>query len=183
MINNKNNQVTPIHQPQKNNTPQTQPPKNLDETDKKILQTLQDDFPIVPQPWKEISHRLNIPQQELTTRITHLKENGTIQKIGPIFDAAKIGQKASTLVALRIDTKKIQETAKLINTYDNITHNYQRDDPYNIWFTLTAQTTKEINTTIEQIRQKLNIPPQDILNLPTQHRYKINATFQLTKLP
>ncbi|MDR0372595.1 MAG: AsnC family transcriptional regulator [Nitrososphaerota archaeon] len=174
-------QVTLIPQNQKINNPQTQSPKIiLDETDKKILQILQDDFPIVTQPWKEISHRLNIPEQEITNRINQLKETGVVLRIGPIFDSDKIGLKASTLVALRIDTKRVDEAAQIINQYDNISHNYQRDNEYNIWFTLTAPNDKEIDRTIEQIRQKLNVPKQDVLNLPTRHRFKINVIFQLT---
>jgi len=170
-----------ILQNQKINNPQTQPPKiTLDKTDKQILQILQDDFPIVTQPWNAISNRLNIPQQEITTRITRLKETGVILRIGPIFDSAKIGLKASTLVALRIDTPKINEAAQIINQHPNISHNYQRDNEYNIWFTLTAQNDKELNQTIEQIRQKLNIPPKDLLNLPTHRLFKINVLFQLT---
>jgi DNA-binding Lrp family transcriptional regulator len=175
--------VTLILQNQKSNNFQTPLPKiTLDVTDKKILQILQDDFPIVVQPWKEISRRLSLTEQEVTSRIERLKENGVILRIGPNFDLDKIGLKASTLVALRVDAKKIDDAAQIINQYDNISHNYQRDDEYNVWFTLTAQNDQEIDAVLEQIRQKLNVNKQDMLNLPTRYRFKINVIFQLTKL-
>jgi hypothetical protein len=85
-------------------------------------------------------------------------------------------------VALRVDAEKIDEVAQIINQYDNISHNYQRDDEYNVWFTLTAQNDQEINVVLEQIRHKLNVDKQDMLNLPTRRRFKINVIFQLTKL-
>jgi len=103
-----------------------------------------------------------------------------VLRIGPIFDSAKIGLKASTLVALRVDAKRIDGIAQIINQYENVSHNYQRDNEYNVWFTLTAQNDKELNEVLEQIRQKLNVPKQDLLNLPTRHLFKINVIFQLT---
>jgi DNA-binding Lrp family transcriptional regulator len=103
-----------------------------------------------------------------------------VLRIGPIFDSAKIGLKASTLVALRVDEKRIDEVAQIINQHDNISHNYQRDNEYNIWFTLTAHDHKELDEVLEQIRQKINIPKHDLLNLPTRQLFKINVIFKLT---
>ncbi len=163
------------------NSSQTQSLKiTLDETDKKLLQILQNDFPIVAQPWVEIGCCLCISEQEIITRIYRLKENHVMSRIGPIFDSAKIGLNASTLVALRVDPTRVDEVAQIINQYDNVSHNYQRDNEYNIWFTLTAKNDQELNQTLEQIRQKINVPKQDLLNLPTCQRFKISVLFQLT---
>jgi DNA-binding Lrp family transcriptional regulator len=141
---------------------------------------IQDEFPIVTQPWNEISHQLNIPEREVIHRINRFIETGVVLRIGPKFDSAKIGLKASTLVALRVDKERIDEVAQIINQYDHVSHNYQREGEYNVWFTLTAQNNEEINRVLEQLRQKLNVPKQDMLNLPTRHRFKINVVFQLT---
>jgi hypothetical protein len=103
-----------------------------------------------------------------------------VLKIGPTFDSAQIGLKASTLVALRVAEEKIVEVVQIINQYDNISHNYQRNNEYNVWFTLTAKNDQEINLILEQLRQKVKIAKQDMLNLPTKHRFKINVVFQIT---
>ena len=173
--------MTTILQNQKTNNPQTQP-QNLviDETDKKILQIIQDKFPIVAQPYNEISHQLNISEHEVIYRIGRLIETGVVLRIGPNFDTAKIGLKASTLVALRVAEERIDEVAQIINQYDNISHNYQRDGEYNVWFTLTAQNDQEIDRILEQLRQKAKVSKQDMLNLPTHRRFKINVVFQIT---
>lgn len=172
--------MTPIPQNQKTNNPQTQPQSLvLDATDKKLLQIIQDKFPIVAQPYNEISHQLNIPEHEVIYRIGRFIETGVVLRIGPNFDSAKIGLKASTLVALRVAEERIDEVAQIINQYDNISHNYQREGEYNVWFTLTAQNAEEIDRVLEQLRQKIKIAKQDMLNLPTSHRFKINVTFQL----
>ena len=157
------------------------PSINIDETDKKILQILQNDFPIVPQPWSEIANRLGTSPQEVTTRLKRLYQLGAILKIGPISDSSKMGINAGTLVALRVKKQKVDEVAKIINQYANVSHNYEREDEYNIWFTLTAPTEKELNQTLSEIKQRVNIQDNDVLNLTTLRRFKINVIFELSQ--
>ena len=83
-------------------------------------------------------------------------------------------------MALRVPEERITEVAHIINQYDNISHNYQRDGEYNVWFTLTAQNDQEIDRILEQLRQKAKVSKQDMLNLPTHRRFKINVVFQIT---
>jgi DNA-binding Lrp family transcriptional regulator len=153
----------------------------LDETDKKILQTLQDNFPLVEHPWKEIARQLDLTEPEVLTRLQRLQNLGVTKKIGPIIDTAKIGLNAATLVAMKIPQTQIAHAAAVINQYSAITHNYQREHEYNIWFTITTPTTHELNAILADIQQKTATHPQNILNLPTKQRFKINVRFQLTQ--
>ena len=154
-------------------------PISLDQTDKKILQLIQDDFPIVQEPWLEISSRVNISEGEVISRLKRLIEAGAILKIGPIFDASRIGLKAATLVAMRIPKNQVDAVASVINQYDNVSHNYEREDEFNVWFTLAASSSKELTRILDEIKQKICIKEHDILDLPTINRFKINVHFQL----
>ncbi len=153
---------------------------SLDETDRIILQILQDDFPIVQEPWLEISNRLNISEGEVVSRLKRLIEAGVIVKIGPVFDASRIGLKAATLVALKVPKNKVNDVARVINEYDNVSHNYEREDEYNVWFTLAASSKSELAMMLDEIKQKTDTEDHDILDLPTIRRFKINLHFQLT---
>jgi DNA-binding Lrp family transcriptional regulator len=152
---------------------------DLDIMDKKMLQVLQDDFPIVAQPWLEISHRLGISEKEVIWRLKRLMEVGAVLKIGPIFDSAKIGYNVATLVAMRVPKDRVNQVASKINQFSNISHNYERENEYNIWFTLSAKDDKELNKVLSEIKQKTGVGEQDILDLPTIRRFKINVHFQL----
>ena len=152
----------------------------IDDTDKKILQVLQDDFPLINQPWKELSSKIGITEKELIRRIEHLSTNGVIQKIGPIVDSSKVGYTYATLVALRVPEEKVDKTAAVINQYSNISHNYEREHEYNVWFTLVTKNREESGRTLNEIMQKTGLNPNDVLNLPTTQRFKINVNFQLT---
>lgn len=153
----------------------------LDDTDKQILQSLQEDFPLTKNPWKEISLKTGIPEDQLITRIKNLQKAGVIRKIGPVVDPVKMGYTAATLVALRVPQERIEEVSALINQYNNISHNYEREHEYNVWFTLAAQTPQELTDTLGVILQKTGLSQDDVLNLPTVQRFKINVKFDLTR--
>jgi len=152
----------------------------LDEIDRKIVQILQDDFPIVEHPWKEVGDKLNITENQVIQRLKRLNELGVTRKIGSITDASKVGLTAATLVAMKVPKNKVDDVACTINEYGNISHNYEREHEYNVWFTITASSNEGLTSILEEIKQKTGIPPSNVLNLPTKQRFKINVRFQLT---
>jgi siroheme decarboxylase len=154
--------------------------KPLDEVDRKLIQLLQDNFPIVERPWKEIGNKLNLTEDHVINRLKRLNELGVIRKIGSIVDSSKVGLTAATLVAMKVPENKVSDVASAINEYGNVSHNYQREHEYNVWFTVAAATNNELTHILEDIKQKTGIHPNETLNLPTKQRFKINVRFQLT---
>ena len=152
----------------------------LDDIDKKLLQELQDNFPLVQHPWLSISEVLGISENEVLLRLERLTKEGVVERIGAVVDSAKIGLAAATLVAIQVPEKEVEAVAQVINEYPNISHNYLRENQYNIWFTVSAPTMQEVDNTLSDIIRKTGIGPSNILNLPTEQRFKINVRFQIT---
>ena len=124
-------------------------------------------FPLFKHPWLEIGHRLNISESEVISRLKRLIEAGAIVKIGPVFESSKIGLKSATLVAMKVPKNKVEDVARIINDYDNVSHNYEREDEYNVWFTLAASSKNKLATTLNEIKQKTGVKDHDVLDLPT----------------
>ncbi len=146
----------------------------MDETDKKILNSIQNDFPISRTPYKELANTTGITQKELIKRIKELKEKKIIREIGPVFSSKDLGYK-STLVTMKVPVEKLTETVEIINSYYQVTHNYGRYHEYNLWFTLICQSNEEINRIIEEIKSRTGI--NDIYNLPAEKMFKIKVSF------
>lgn len=146
----------------------------MDKTDKKILNLIQNDFPISKTPYKELADIIDITEEELINRIKKLEEKHFIREIGPVFSSRDLGYK-STLVAMKLPKDKLKKTVKIINSYYQVTHNYGRHHDYNLWFTLICQSDEEINRIIEEIKNKIDI--NDIYNLPAKKMFKIKVSF------
>ncbi|MBE9530507.1 MAG: Lrp/AsnC family transcriptional regulator, partial [Proteobacteria bacterium] len=64
-----------------------------------------------------------------------------------------------------------------VNRYPGVTHNYQRDNKYNVWFTFIAPSMEEIEENLKNISRQTGI--REIINLPATKVFKIKAHFNL----
>jgi DNA-binding Lrp family transcriptional regulator len=148
----------------------------IDHMDRAILNLIQSDFPITPRPYLAIAQRLGFSENDVIKRLDRLKKKGIIRRIGGNFVPEKLGF-VSTLCAARVPEDKIQSFAKAVNRYPGVTHNYQRDNKYNVWFTFIAPSMKEIEENLENISRQTGI--KEIINLPATKVFKIRAHFHL----
>ena len=148
-----------------------------DETDLAILNALQDDLPLVSRPWKAIAERLGIAETDMISRMKTLKDTGIIRGISPVLESRSLGLHAATLVALHVPEQRLDEIAAVISSYQEVSHNFQRDHYYSLWFTITAQNEEGINSVLDEILKRTGIPASDVLNLPTIKKIKIDVRF------
>jgi len=150
--------------------------RELDSTDSAILNRIQSDFPITSRPFLAVAEELGLSEQEVLDRVARMKAEGIIRRIGGNFVPDKLGF-VSTLCAASVPPDKIDRFAEIVNRYPGVTHNYQRDNTYNIWFTFIAPSREEIEKNLKQIAQDSGV--DDILNLPATKVFKIRAEFSV----
>ena len=148
----------------------------LDPTDSAILNRIQSDFPITSRPWLTVADELDLTEKEVLDRVARLKADGIIRRIGGNLVPGKLGF-VSTLCAASVPDDKIDHFAEIVNSYPGVTHNYQRDNTYNVWFTFIAPSRDEIEKNLKQIAKDSGI--DDILNLPATKVFKIRAEFEV----
>ena len=148
----------------------------MDNTDRAILNRIQSDFPITSRPFLAIANDLGFSENEVLKRVARLKKRGIIRRIGGNFVPEKLGF-ISTLCAAKVPNNKIDRFTKVVNQYTGVTHNYERDNKYNIWFTFIAPSMDEIEKNLQQIAKDTGV--RDIINLPSTKVYKIKAHFEL----
>ncbi|WP_027719420.1 AsnC family transcriptional regulator [Desulfovirgula thermocuniculi] len=149
---------------------------NLDNLDRQLLNLIQSKLPLTPEPYKELARALGSSEEEVINRIRGLIERGVIRRLGAIFDSRRVGY-TGTLCALKVPPERIPEVAGIVNRLPGVTHNYLRDHPYNMWFTLLAESPEELNAAIEEIKRLTGI--EDLLNLPAEKVFKIRVNFEL----
>ena len=150
--------------------------RELDSTDSAILNRIQSDFPITSRPYLAVANELGLTEKEILDRVARLKKAGIIRRIGGNFVPGKLGF-VSTLCAARVPPDKIDHFAEVVNRYPGVTHNYQRDNEYNVWFTFISQSMEEIEANLKKIGEETGI--SDILNLPATKVFKIKAQFDV----
>jgi len=150
----------------------------MDELDCRILKALQNDFPLSERPYEILAHKLQIPCDQLWNRIQRLIAEGVIRRIGASLDSRKLGF-CSTLAAVSCKADLVEQAAKIIGQFPEVTHSYLRNDNFNIWFTIIASDEERIEYILEQIRNSLSLECSQVLNLPIKHLFKLNARFKV----
>jgi DNA-binding Lrp family transcriptional regulator len=148
----------------------------MDDTDRAILNRIQSDFPIASRPYLVVAQELDLEEDEVIRRITHLKDSGIIRRIGANFVPGRLGF-VSTLCAARVPEDKVPLFSETVNKYPGVTHNYRRDHEFNIWFTFIAESMERIESYLEEIASKTGVT--EILNLPATKVYKLKAQFEV----
>lgn len=148
----------------------------MDEIDKTIINRIQSDFPIDSRPYRVIAHELGLEEDLVIERVKEMKAQGIIRRIGGNFVPHKVGF-VSTLCAASVPEDKIENFAKVVNSYPGVTHNYQRENHFNIWFTFIAPSREAIEQNLADIANKTGV--DTILNLPATKVFKIRAQFEV----
>ena len=148
----------------------------MDQLDKAILNRIQTRFPLTSKPFESIAREIGTTEDEVLTRVSRLKKSGIIRRIGGNFVPGKLGF-VSTLCTAKVPEAKMDLFARTVNTFPGVTHNYLRENSFNVWFTFIAPSMAVIRENLVRIAEKTGV--ERILNLPATHVFKIKAKFDL----
>ncbi|MBC8511419.1 MAG: Lrp/AsnC family transcriptional regulator [Dehalococcoidia bacterium] len=148
----------------------------LDNTDKKLLNIVQAEFPLSREPFSALGRRLDLSSDEVIRRTERLKAEGIIRLIGPVFNAGRLGYQ-TTLVGMKVAAEQLDEAAQIISAHPRVSHCYERNHDFNFWFTLAMRTEEDIETELHKLGDR--IKANATLNLPAVRVFKIGAYFNI----
>ena len=148
----------------------------MDRIDRAILNEIQSHFPLRVRPFREVGRKLGLSEKEVLTRVSRLKKEGIIRRLGANFNSRKLGF-TSTLCAAKVPRDRLDAFVAVVNEYPGVTHNYEREAQYNIWFTFIAESGEIIEKALEEIRTRTGI--RDLISLPAEKIFKIQVDFEV----
>lgn len=146
----------------------------MDSRDRELLNEIQVGFPVEPHPYRSLGRRIGMEEDEVLRRITGLKEEGIIRRIGASINSRRIGY-VSTLLAAKVPADRFDFFVETVNACPGVTHNYQRNHEYNVWFTLIASSEEQKESIVRELTEKTGI---EILELPAKRIFKIRVDFR-----
>ena len=150
--------------------------QQLDEVGKKLLNEIQWVFPLVDRPYLEIAKKHGVSEQDAMRRITALKKMGIIRQINAIFDTRRLGYK-SALVAFSVKPDRLDQVADVINEHPGVSHNYERNHEYNMWFTLAVPPGTDMKNDLDRMAALDGVIKYRVL--PTLKLYKIGVRLDM----
>src|SRR3954467_4262082 len=152
----------------------------MDTVDKELLNLIQREFPLEREPFGALGSHLGLAGDEVIRRIDALKRGRVIRQISAIFDTRVLGYQSS-LVAAKIPSEKLNEGAKAINSHPGVSHNYERNNEFNLWYTVAVPPNSRLGLqgTVYVLHHISGAEKTRIL--PTLKLFKIGVTLDMNK--
>jgi DNA-binding Lrp family transcriptional regulator len=146
----------------------------LNEFECLLINELQADFPLCPEPYRQLAERFGCEAELILETVSDLLQRGVLTRFGPLLNIEKAGGVFS-LCALRVEDERFDKVAELVNAYPEVAHNYQREHDWNMWFVLAAESSSELESVFAEIVQRSECPG---LNLPKEEEYYVGLRFE-----
>ncbi len=141
--------------------------------DKHLLNLAQKEVPLVPRPFEALANELGTTETDVIERLRVWRdEKKVIRQISAIFDTRKLGYR-SMLVAQRIPADRIDEAAQLVNEHPGVSHNYEREHEFNLWFTVATPPGMSLEAHVDALHELTGAETTRML--PTLKMFKIEV--------
>ncbi len=148
----------------------------METVDRQLLNIIQAEFPLEPEPYKAIGQQLDISEGEVIRRLGTLKKQNVLRQISAIFDTRRLGYK-TCLVAMRLPKETLTQAAHHINKHPGVSHNYARNGHFNLWFTIAVPPNEVLEKTVERLARETNA--ESVRLMPTIRFFKIGVNFDM----
>jgi siroheme decarboxylase len=133
-----------------------------------IVCKLQEDLPIVPEPYKAIAYELGISEMELLCKITEMKNKKALRRIGAVLHHNSAGFNANAMVVWKVPEERIDEVTELMVTFPQISHCYERvtccNWDYNIYTMIHCETNDNLMNIIKCLAEAVQIKEYEVLH-------------------
>ena len=146
----------------------------LGETDRRVVNALQEGFPLTERPFAVAAQTLGLSETDLIDRVRRLREDGWLTRFGPMFDADRLGG-GTTLAAMTVPEEDYERVAEQVNAHPEVAHNYAREHALNMWFVIASERPEQLDTVIAAIEAETGL---GVYAMPKEHEFFVEARFE-----
>lgn len=148
----------------------------MDEHDKRLLNAIQAEFPLVSRPFGALGAQVGLAETAVIARLGEHKRRKIIRQIGGIFDTRSLGYQSS-LVAMRVSPERVDGAAEAVSGHPGVSHNYRRDHAFNLWFTIAVPPASDLRWTVHRLHEMAGAESTRLL--PTLRLFKIGVQLDM----
>ena len=148
-----------------------------DQLDLDVLGAIQDGLPLCERPYREIGRQLNMPENEVISRLQRLQANGIIKRFGLVMQHHSLGYRANAMVVFDIHDNQLDDIAAKIISLDFVTLCYARTRqlprwPFNLYCMIHGRERNVVEQQIARLKQYAGLENTNSKTLFSRRRFK-----------
>ncbi len=124
------------------------PPIPLTDVQRRLLEAVQRELPLVPRPFAEMAGP-DASESQVIAALTDMQQCGVLRHIAAMVDYRRLGYVANGMLCLRVDAARIAAVGPQIAESDPVSHCYERRPfagfPYNLFAMMHARSTEALH--------------------------------------
>jgi len=148
--------------------------RQFSKLEQRLLNEFQQGMPLTPNPYADIAKQLGVYETTVLETLQRLQTEGVVSRVGAVFRPNRVG--ASTLAAMAVPQDEIEAVAAIINGFDEVNHNYEREHEFNLWFVVVATDEDRLQQVMADIEAACGYP---VMDLPLLDEFFIDLGFDL----
>jgi hypothetical protein len=80
---------------------------------------------------------------------------------------------------MKVPADRFDQVAAIVNANESVSHNYEREHEFNMWFVISSEDQSDIDRVIAEIEEQTGL---DVINLPSLEEYKVDLRFEFQEL-
>lgn len=148
--------------------------RQFSKLEQRLLNEFQHGMPLTATPYADIARQLGVYETTVIETLQRLQTEGVVSRVGAVFRPNRVG--ASTLAAMAVPAGELEQVAAIVNEFDEVNHNYEREHRFNLWFVVVAGNEDRLQQVLVEIEQRCGYP---VLNLPLLNEHFIDLGFEL----
>ncbi|MFM9413419.1 Lrp/AsnC family transcriptional regulator [Peptococcus simiae] len=125
------------------------------ERERAIVRALQNDLPLVPEPYAALAEEMQISEEELMAGIQSLMDKGCLKRISIALRHKNVGFTINVMVVWDVPDDQVDAIGKEVAAHPAVTHCYRRNRdprfPYNLYTMVHARTDEEYDQIIQEL--------------------------------
>ncbi len=147
-----------------------------EEQENVLAKTLQKGVPFAEEPFAEIARSLELSEEDVLAQLRAWTEDGKLREISAVLEGSVLGYE-SALVATKVPQTEMIRVADILNAHPTVTHNYERNHDFNLWFTIAMPEQIGIDAVIEALVKLTGV--KEMYPLRRTVTFKIGVNFDL----
>jgi len=119
--------------------------------------------------------KLNVSEEMVLTKVSDLLARGILTRVGPFYNMDKSTGYVS-LVAIEVPLDRFDEVTAIVNSYEEVAHNYQRESRFNMWFVIAGTTKDQVFDILADIDKKTGLKT---FNFPKLKEFALDLFFEV----